>query len=696
MSFHLWEIREIYSGADGSIQFIELFSSADGQTRLGGQTLRFTEAGTGNVVEFFFPADLAGSTAGRSLLLGTPSYFFLSGVPDPDFVLPDNFLSFAGGTLEIVGGDVLTYGAGLLPADGTHSLVDLNAGGDPVLAVEVSSPTNFSGESGSIEAGSEIVGTEGDDSLVGTNGDDSLFGLGGNDTLDGGLGDDLLDGGEGIDTADYAAHFASIFADLAAGAVSDGFDTDTLVSIENLRGTQASDFLQGDAGANRLDGGDGDDFLAGGGGDDTLIGGPGIDQLHGEDGDDAFLFASGADYASDEQIHGGAGADAIRFTSMTAGDFLLLGPGFFSNDVTGIEIVMISDAAGDTSGTTPLGVNASIIRDNGVTIVGNDGDNFFLGGTVLADAIYGNGGDDVLHGGSGDDLLDGGAGSDTYASLPGLDPVTVNLAEGFALDGGGDTDTLAGIENADGSDNTDDTLIGDAGANRLRGMTGNDRLEGGAGADTLDGGAGADTMLGGSGDDTYVRDDAGDAIEERPNSGIDTVLSSVSTELGKHVEHLALTGTAPSGTGNRLDNVLTGNGAANVLRAMAGDDTLLGGPGNDVLSGGGGRDSFVFEDAPGPADADLVTDFRSGQDQLRLDDAAFAGIGALGQFAVDDERFAFGDGLSAGADETDRIVYDTSAGNLYYDADGSGAGAALLFATLQGAPGLNADDILVI
>lgn len=694
MSFHLWEIREIYSSADGSVQFIELHTEAEGQTQLSSQTLlRFTEAGTGNVLEFFFPFDLSGSTAGRSLLIGSVSYALLSGVPEPDYVLPDNFLSFAGGTLEIVGGDVLAYGAGQLPGDGTHSLVDLNAGGDPLLGVEVNSPTNFSGESGSIEAGSEIVGTEGDDSLVGTAGNDSLFGLGGNDTLDGGPGDDLLDGGEGIDTADYAAHFAGIFADLAAGTVSDGFDTDTLVSIENLRGTQAGDFLQGDAGANRLDGGEGDDFIAGGGGDDVLIGGPGTDQLHGEDGDDVFLIAAGADHAYPEEIHGGGGTDTIRFTSTAPGDFLLLSGFFFDPRVTGIELIVIGDAAGDTSGTTPLGVNARFVG-SGLTLVGNDGDNF-LGGTLFADTILGNGGDDTFSRSSGDDTLDGGAGSDTLVHLGASSPVTVDLAAGFAFDLDGGTDTLISIENADGGDG-DDTLIGDAGANVLRGLAGNDRLEGGAGDDTLDGGAGADTMLGGAGDDTYVQDDAGDVIVEGRNQGIDTVRSSVSTTLPEHVENLVLAGAAAEGTGNRLDNALTGNDAANLLRGLQGDDTLRGGLGNDVLEGGAGRDRFVFDAPAGAADADRVVDFRGNQDELVLDDAAFAAIGALGRFAAGDERFAFGDGLTAGADAADRIVYDTATGDLYYDADGSGAGASLLFATLQGAPRLDADDIVVI
>ena len=79
-----------------------------------------------------------------------------------------------------------------------------------------------------------------------------------------------------------------------------------------------------------------------------------------------------------------------------------------------------------------------------------------------------------------------------------------------------------------------------------------------------------------------------------------------------------------------------------------------------------------------------------------MNDSDFTEIGALGPFGINDDRFAFGDGLTAGADATDRIIYDTSAGNLYYDADGDGAGASLLFATLQGAPTLHADDIAVI
>ena len=51
---------------------------------------------------------------------------------------------------------------------------------------------------------------------------------------------------------------------------------------------------------------------------------------------------------------------------------------------------------------------------------------------------------------------------------------------------------------------------------------------------------------------------------------------------------------------------------------------------------------------------------------------------------------------TAAHDADDRIIYDQASGNLYYDADGNGAGAALLFATLQGAPALTAGDFTVI
>ncbi len=60
-------------------------------------------------------------------------------------------------------------------------------------------------------------------------------------------------------------------------------------------------------------------------------------------------------------------------------------------------------------------------------------------------------------------------------------------------------------------------------------------------------------------------------------------------------------------------------------------------------------------------------------------------------------RFYAAAGASVAHDANDRIVYNTSTGALYYDADGSNATIApVQFALLQGVPGLAANDIVVV
>src|SRR5262249_25599989 len=58
-------------------------------------------------------------------------------------------------------------------------------------------------------------------------------------------------------------------------------------------------------------------------------------------------------------------------------------------------------------------------------------------------------------------------------------------------------------------------------------------------------------------------------------------------------------------------------------------------------------------------------------------------------------RFTAGAGLTSGQDASDRLIYNTTTGQLFYDADGNGAGASQLVSTLQGAPALAATDIVV-
>ena len=97
----------------------------------------------------------------------------------------------------------------------------------------------------------------------------------------------------------------------------------------------------------------------------------------------------------------------IRFTSVTGGEELTLSAG-----VT-VESVVIANAAGVTTGTTALDVDASAVVSNGLTLIGNAGVNT-LTGTGLNDVVNGGGGDDTLRGGLGNDTVNGGSGNDTF------------------------------------------------------------------------------------------------------------------------------------------------------------------------------------------------------------------------------------------------------------------------------------------
>jgi len=190
-------------------------------------------------------------------------------------------------------------------------------------------------------------------------------------------------------------------------------------------------------------------------------------------------------------------------------------------------------------------------------------------------------------------------------------------------------------------------------------------------------------MSGGLGDDIYIVDNALDQVRESAGAGFDTVETSRSITLAANVEMLVFAGSANlSGAGNSLGNVIVGNAGANLIDGRGGSDTLTGGDGADI---------FLFSDRPNDVSIDLVTDFDVVADTLRLDDAAFAGLG-LGRLAT--AAFALG---TEAADAADRILYDPTAGGLYFDRDGSAATyAAVQFATLTSGLDLTWRDIVVV
>jgi Ca2+-binding RTX toxin-like protein len=224
------------------------------------------------------------------------------------------------------------------------------------------------------------------------------------------------------------------------------------------------------------------------------------------------------------------------------------------------------------------------------------------------------------------------------------------------------------------------TLIGNAGVNKLTGT---------AFADTIDGGAGADKLTGGAGDDTYIIDNVKDAISEKATGGTDEVKSSVGYKLASNVENLTLTGSANIGG--------TGNSAANTIVGNVGNNALFGGLGNDTLTGGAGADLFVFNTKLNAAtNVDTITHFSSNDgDKVEFSLKLFKALGAVGDLTAD--QFWSGPGVTTAHDATDRLTYNTSTGELYYDADGTGTRAVtILVAQLAGNPTLAYGDILII
>jgi Ca2+-binding RTX toxin-like protein len=242
------------------------------------------------------------------------------------------------------------------------------------------------------------------------------------------------------------------------------------------------------------------------------------------------------------------------------------------------------------------------------------------------------------------------------------------------------------------------------GADAINGSVYGDRLLGMAGNDTLNGGGGSDTMAGGTGSDLYYVQQAGDVVSEAAGGGADTVYSYLSAyTLTGNVENgtVRLTGSAGL-TGNTLANKLVGGSGNNALSGGSGNDTLsggagsdrlIGGAGNDVLTGGSGTDTFRFTHAPSATgNIDRIADFSAADDVIQLENAVFAKLAATGGLAA--TNFRAGAGAKA-LDANDFVLYDTATGSLSYDADGSGAGAAVRIAVLTGAPSLGNVDIFV-
>jgi Ca2+-binding RTX toxin-like protein len=222
-------------------------------------------------------------------------------------------------------------------------------------------------------------------------------------------------------------------------------------------------------------------------------------------------------------------------------------------------------------------------------------------------------------------------------------------------------------------------------------------------------------MYGGGGDD-IIDSDGGGALQQTLDGGAgnDSIWGSGSVFGGYGNDFLAanlsLNSTLDGGSGN--DSLYANGNATMVLLGGIGNDVLKstfvgwhvldGGAGHDSLYGfdyhlnvDGGTNRYVLHSAPGSDD--MIFNWNAGVahggvNQIVISAAEFASGLEAGQSAV----------LSkAATSAAPSFIYTAASGKLYFDADGVGAGARVLIATINTTdalhhPVLSAADIQII
>lgn len=528
--------------------------------------------------------------------------------------------------------------------------------------------------------------------LVGNDQSQIIFGAGGNDILNGERGTttnaDTLYGGAGNDI--YRVYASTDIVSEgqfdAAGVIDNtkdagGNDTiytsatyslasvlggtiETLSTADqagtasiNLTGAANANTLIGNFGKNTLDGGLNTGAFAGKG-----------DTLSGLNGDDTYILNQATDFIIEASGHG---TDTLNFAAgFKDATGLAAGTSYVLDSEAEVDVINLSNGVVDITGSK----YAQVI--NGAT------------GNV----------DETIRGGGGADLLRGGGGNDTYIITDGSagvvieDTQGVNVVQYSGTTGGVNVGNSATVGSITATAATGDVyLVGNSGVQTITGNSGNNILNGAGG---LDGAGKGDTLVGGAGNDTYrvynsnfagttTAAAVGDVVVENAGEGTDTVYTSANYVLTANVENLIAADQA-----NVTTLTLVGNASNNVISGSNGNNVLVGGAGNDYLTGLGGADTFHFAET-GIGNTDTIADFNSAQgDKISLDAGVFAGFGP----SVDGAEFQNGT-VATGNQAT--ILYDQATGRIFYDADGAGAGAAVLFAQLTPGTALSASDFVL-
>ena len=432
--------------------------------------------------------------------------------------------------------------------------------------------------------------------------------------------------------------------------VSAGFDGHNVHTFGIGSGDSA---LGGTSDADTMFGYGGADTLNGISGDDRLDGGTGADILAGGKGNDFYIVDNQGDVIVETVGNGTADRVAARAAFALSAD-------------DDIELLTTTNS----TGTASIGLTGNLLFQE---VIGNAGNNVLSSGGAggAADVMRGLGGNDTYRiYNPGDTILEGAAQGALDRLASAVDYVLASSVHVEVMTTNGST----GTSKIDLTGNAfTQEIIGNAGDNILH--------DGGPGA--------ADTLNGLGGNDTYRVFNAGDTIFEAAGNGNDRAVTSVSFLLtaGAEVETVQTTSTVGTGAIN-----LTGNEFGQSILGNAGSNRLEGKGGADKLYGLEGLDTFVFATILGAGNIDTIADFVSADDRFLMSKAIFKALTQSGTILATQFR---ANSTGEAEDANDFILQDTDSGRLYYDADGSGVGERVHFATVgAGVTMTNADFVI--
>jgi Ca2+-binding RTX toxin-like protein len=330
-----------------------------------------------------------------------------------------------------------------LSGHGGNNVLDGGAGIDTLSYQSASGGVtlNLGLTSAQVTGGAGTDTIKGFENLLGGRFNDRLTGSTGNNVIDGGAGNDTLNGGTGTDTLSYqsASGGVTLNLGLTTAQVTGGAGTDSVLSFENLLGSNGNDRLTGSSGTNAIDGG---------AGNDTLNGGAGTDTLSYQSAGGGVTINLGLKAA---QVTGGAGTDTLlnfenllgsnfndRLTGSAGNNVIDGGAGY--DELNGGEG---TDTVSYQSAVSAVTVNLGITTPQPTGGAGTDT-------LVNFENLLGSSFDDTLAGNTGNNTITGGLGADTLTGGAGVDTLT----------GGSGADAFKFVTVGDGGDNLTDFAVG--------------------------------------------------------------------------------------------------------------------------------------------------------------------------------------------------------------------------------------------